>query len=312
MSVPPIRPQALRNRLLGTREHWASLRVRARRSQVPPPFTEGGSSTYSLDYIVLSKDRPMQLEACLRSVKCFAPPAGAISVVYKASTEEFVEGYQTLASSTQAHFLAESADFRRDVLDLLDTAGGHTAFLMDDDVFFRAPPSSSLPTGEVAAVSLRLGANTTYCYALDRDQPVPEFASHGPFVAWNWTRARDDFAYPMSLDGSIFSTALLRKMLRRARFANPGELEEELHLRRHHAPVWMLGFCESCLVSIPANIVSSTHQNRAGVAASMSPEALNSRFLAGERIDLDAMDFSCIRSAHQETPLLFRRSDAVA
>jgi hypothetical protein len=40
----------------------------------------------------------------------------------------------------------------------------------------------------------------------------------------------------------------------------------------------------------------------------MSPEALNARFLAGERIDLDAMDFSAVRGAHQEIPLVFGRS----
>lgn len=308
---PPLVPaQAVRKRLLGTRENWANLRIRASRgSRVPPPFPKQDSAEPSLSYLVLSKDRPMQLEACLRSVERSAPAAQAITVVYLATTRQFADGYEILASNSRARFLAESDDFRGDVLEALSAAGDHTSFLMDDDVFFRAPPTPPLPTEEFAAMSLRLGANTTYCYAFDRDQPIPECSTDGPLISWNWTQAQDDFAYPMSVDGSIFRTSLLRRMLNRARFANPSELEEELHLRRHLAPKWMLGFSESCLVSIPANIVSSTHRNRASAEVSMSAEELNIRFLAGERIDLDAMDFSSVRSAHQEVPLLFEQGN---
>ncbi len=69
----------------------------------------------------------------------------------------------------------------------------------------------------------------------------------------------------------------------------------------------MMSFSQSCLVSIPVNIVRTTYKNRAGAAPEMSPEALNARFLAGERIDLDAMDFRAVRGAHQEIPLVFER-----
>jgi hypothetical protein len=67
----------------------------------------------------------------------------------------------------------------------------------------------------------------------------------------------------------------------------------------------MLAFLESCLVSIPANIVSSTHRNRARDDAVTSPAVLNARFLAGERIDTEAMDFSAVRGAHQDIPYAF-------
>ncbi len=103
----------------------------------------------------------------------------------------------------------------------------------------------------------------------------------------------------------MIPTRLLLRLLGRIGFTNPNELEEELALKRYLAPRWMMSFSRSCLVSIPVNIVSATHLNRAGTAPEMSSEALNARFLAGERIDLDAMDFRAVRGAHQEIPLVF-------
>jgi hypothetical protein len=304
--------KAVRNRLLRVREERAQRRVRVlqRRSGVPVTFPKTGGSTVRVRCIIVSKDRPLQLDACLRSIDRFAPYLDPIFVLSKATTAEFAEGYRIVAAGTRAQFRAESGDFRRDVMDLLDPASEHSMFLTDDDLFYRAPPVAAGPTDECAAVSLRLGANTTYCYALARDQPIPAFISHGPFKAWDWTRASDDFAYPMSMDGNVIHTALLRRIFDRARFANPNEQEEEMHLRRYLAPAWMLGFGESCLVNIPANIVSPTHRNRAGTEPALAARALNERFLSGERLDLEAMDFSSVRGAHQEIALVFGRIDS--
>ena len=128
-------------------------------------------------------------------------------------------------------------------------------------------------------------------------------------MAWNWACADGDFAYPMSLDGHVFRTGLLLRMLRHARFRNPNDLETALHFRRHLAPPAMLSFRESCLLSIPANMVNSTHRgNRVGRDPSSSAVALNTRFLAGSRIAFEQMDFSHVRAPHEEVPFVFTRA----
>jgi hypothetical protein len=38
----------------------------------------------------------------------------------------------------------------------------------------------------------------------------------------------------------------------------------------------------------------------------LSPPALNARCLAGDRIDVEAMDFSNVQGAHQEIPFVFK------
>jgi hypothetical protein len=293
---------------------WARIRLavgRARTRATPTPATAPevalGAQPLPVNCIVFSKDRAMQLDACLRSIESWAPYAGPITVVYKATTPEFSAAYHSLDLADGVRLVAESNDFRSDVIAVLDPGSEHTVFHTDDDVFFRAPPGApSVPSG-FAAFSLRLGQNTTHCYTLGRPQRIPATVADGSVIAWDWTRAEDDFSYPLSLDGHVLPTRLLLLMLSRARFANPNELEEELHFRRYLAPRMMLAFQESCLVSIPANVVSSTHQNLAGGNPEWTPHALNLRFLAGERIDLEAMDFSTVRGAHQEIPLVFKR-----
>jgi hypothetical protein len=253
--------------------------------------------------VVFSKDRAMQLDACLRSIANFAPYAGSVTVIYKATTENFAAAYDAIETPENVELLEES---RFDSM-VHDVLGDHayTVFHTDDDVFFRAPPPLPAPGDDFAAVSLRLGQNTTYCYSHSAAQALPAFTDDGPLRVWDWTSAEQDFAYPMSLNGHIFTTSLLKRLLKRARFANPNQLEEELHFRRHRAPRWMLAGAHSCVVSIPANIVSSTHKNRASADTDLSPAALNERFLRGERIDFTSMDFSSIRGAHQEVALRF-------
>lgn len=304
----------IRDRALGARGLWAGTRVaivRARRPAVSfipaAPQTAGtDASPLAVNCIVFSKDRAMQLDLCLRSIERFAPYSGPIVVVYRATTRAFSNGYRALATNGHVRLVEQSDNFRRDVMSAIDPAVMHTVFHTDDDVFFRRPAGTPVLPAGFAAFSLRLGTNTTHYYPLDRPQPVPVSSSQGSVLAWHWVSGTDDFAYPMSLDGHVLSTALLRRMLSRARFANPNQLEEELHLRRYLAPPGMLAFRASSIVSIPANVVSATHRNRAGDNAATSPEALNSCFLAGERIDLGAMDFSAVVGAHQEIPYVFR------
>lgn len=277
-----------------------------------PPCIPSGEqdSDLRVNCVVFSKNRAMQLEACLQSIDRYAPYDGPVVVVYNATSRAFEDGYRRLLAGLEGkrvRLVSQTYDFRRDVLGAVDPMCEHTVFHTDDDVFFRMPPARPIMGDRFAAFSFRLGQNTTYCYPRRREQPVPPRSAHEPFIAWNWTRASDDFAYPMSLDGHVFTTKTLRRMLVCAQFNTPNELESELHLRRHLAPPGMLAFRESCLVSIPVNVVTATYRNRAAENPDWSAEALNRRFLAGERLDLDAMDFSVVRGAHQEIPLAFKR-----
>lgn len=271
-----------------------------------PEVDDATSALVPVNSIVFSKDRAMQLDACLRSIARFSPNEGPVIVIYKATTPEFARGYELLNPGDRVRLVAESDDFRRDVMEAIDPEARYTVFHTDDDVFFRRPPAIPIVPEGFAALSLRLGENTNFCYPTGQTQAIPELVATGPWLAWNWVQASGDFAYPMSLDGHVFRTSLIVRMLSRLRFTNPNRLEESLMRRRFSAPPLMLSFRESCVVSLPVNVVTTTHANRAGADPGLSPEALNARFLSGERIDLEAMDFSDVRGAHQEIALEFK------
>jgi hypothetical protein len=274
---------------------------------VPPCPTEDVSHSLRTNCIVFSKDRAMQLDACLRSIAKYARYDGPVTVICRATTPEFEEAYGILDRLDGVRLVRQGTDLQRDILEAIVPDTPYTVFHTDDDLFFRKPSRPPGPPRDFVAFSQRLGRNTTYCHPLDRAQPIPSFESSGPVIAWDWTRAKCDYAYPMSLDGHVFRTELVRSMITRARFANPNQLEDELHRQRYRAPRGMLAFCESCLVSIPANIVTSSHSNRAAARPEWSAEVLNRRFLAGERVDLEALDFSNVIGAHQEIALRFHR-----
>jgi hypothetical protein len=261
--------------------------------------------------VVFSKDRAMQLDACLRSIERFAPYDGPITVIYTATTPAFAAGYGLLAPGPRVRLVAQGDDFRRDVLAAIDERSPLTVFHTDDDLFFRRPPlAPSVPDG-FAAFSLRLGENTTYAYTTDRALPLPAHGEQGPVIAWSWTRAVDDFAYPFSLEGHLMRTDLVRALLSGIDFASPNQLEGRMHVRRAGAPRLLLAFRQSCVVSVPVNTVNtSTRPNRAGRDPRLSAEALNERLLAGDRIDLDAVDFSSIGAAHCELDLPLARAGA--
>ncbi len=241
----------------------------------------------------------MQLEACLRSIERHAPYTGSITVIYRATTESFRKGYAQIPRDGRAR-LVEQGQFESDVVAVLHEAGDRVVFHTDDDLFFRTPPGTPLLLDGCASFSLRLGENTIYCYPFSRDQTLPNRERAGDFIVWNWQRAENDFAYPMSLNGHIFEGDMLRSLIAGVRFRDPNDLERELHFRRHRVPRLMISFRQNSCVSVPLNVVTDSIVNRSGLDPRHSPEALNERFLRGERIDLDAVDYTDVRAAHEE------------
>jgi hypothetical protein len=289
-------------------DSWADRRVALKQARehldLQPLLAGLPAPVTSLTCVVFSKDRAMQLDACLRSIESYAPYTGPIVVVYAASTTRFAEGYERLEHSDRVRLALQGSDLKTDVLAAIDAAVGWTTFHTDDDVFFRSPPGPpELPDG-FAAFSFRLGLNTDHCYPLGERQNIPDVVRSGSLIAWDWTRATLDFAYPLSLNGHVFRTETIKALVERARFSNPNELESWLHRTRHTLPAGMLAFTESSLVTLPMNAVAVTG-NRAGSDPSLAPDVLNERFLAGERIDLERMDFSSVHAAHEEIAVTF-------
>jgi glycosyltransferase involved in cell wall biosynthesis len=257
----------------------------------------------SIDCIVFSRDRAMQLDAFLRSLEEYVGSLYArVSVLYRATSPAFAEGYAELLATYHDVLWQEETDFPEDLRGLV-ADGPWTVFHTDDDVFFRTPEVPDIRADEVC-YSLRLGLNVDYSYPLDLPEGLNEPRDEGARVSWDWrSQGNGSFSYPLAVNGHVFRTSDVAIWLDALDYRNPNELEAALQSFNSKIPGRMAAGRQSSVESIPANVVNETFENRSGSVHSV--EGLNDRFLAGERIDLSRMDFASVNSAHVEIPFVF-------
>jgi hypothetical protein len=269
----------------------------------------------SVHAIVFSRDRAAQLDLLLTSLRTNAPGLhDLLTVLWRASDELYRQAYDVCqAEHPEAEFVAEHS-FADDLRSLLAPAE-QVVFFTDDSVLFRSlqqrertPVEWLADDSELLCFSLRLGLNCEDCYPRACPQRQPEFSGRGDVLSWTWKNADGDFGYPMSLDGHVMDAALPSQLIGTRRPANPNELEGALADAVGSAPVAprIASYRESHLVSIPANRVNETHPNRFDSASEAGAHELNVRYLSGQRLDLEAIDFTSVNAAHAELPLAWR------
>lgn len=255
--------------------------------------------------VVFSKNRACQLDLLLTSLEKNGRGMFDVHVLYRATTADHQAAYQLCRDRfSDVHFQFDDASPARLAADLLAGADIE-CFFTDDSVLYRPLLDPFPPTvGEgVLCVSLRLGRNTTWCYPHGREQKLPDFDSPADLLRWNWTRADGDFGYPASVDGHLFRGPSLHSALFNCpSAANPNQMEEYLvKYFKYDERKMMASYEHSCLVGLPLNVVTDTHRNRN--AGTWDSDDLAARYLDGWRIDLDALNFTDVRGAHQEIEL---------
>lgn len=217
-------------------------------------------------------------------------------VIAHASTDDFKRGYAILNTVTW------ETGFDNHLRQLLLSADEFVTFFCDDDIVFNAAPihpARILATDDrILTVSLRLGNQNT-------QMPLPE-----GFPVWEWqTLPRHDFGFPASIDGHTFRVGDVLKMIGDEPIPNPTMLETVMDLKTDSLgrPL-MTCYPEQCLVGVPVNRVSPSSGVAHGERWPQTTEGMNERFLSGERIDLDAIDFTQVNSCHHEFLFQWRPS----
>ena len=263
--------------------------------------------------IVFSKDRPLQLDATLRSfaIHCRDSDRVPVSVLYTTSSSEQQALYHRLQAEHPTVAFVHENSFKADLLRLLDSAQ-YVLFLVDDSIFVRG-----FAIGEVIAeldrhpaalgFSLRLGRNTTYCYPHARSQKTPPFRPVGAAMfTYDWPTAELDFGYPLEVSSSVYRLADLFPLLRSLAYTNPNTLEALLAAQAigfatsHPA---LLCYSESIAFSAPINRVQDTCINRAGAKQDYSAATLAQMFAQGRRLDMLAHSGFTPNACHQEVEI---------
>ena len=288
---------------------------------LPPPssvvdITNPGPAspaTVRIRGIVFSKDRPLQLEATLASYyrRCLDAESVEMCVLYTCSTEAHSTAYDTLAREyPQVRFVREN-DFRGDTLVLL-TGCQSVLFLVDDTLFVQPFALAQVRAAlaqypDALGFSLRLGRNTTTCYAHDDAQALPAFQAIGPeILRFDWRSGQLDFGAPLEVSSSVYRAGDLKPLLAALPFHHPNSLEEQIARATEifaSSRPGLLCFAQSVAFSAPLNRVQSSHATRASDDPELSSETLLESFRRGDRIDVDAYAGLAPKACHQEVPL---------
>jgi len=192
-------------------------------------------------------------------------------------------------------------------------------FLVDDNIFVKDFSLNQILKvvqihGDAIGFSLRLGRNTTYCYALDRTQPLPNFnVINDGVLKFDWTNSELDFAYPLEVSSSVYRIKDILPVILSSSFGNPNELELKLAISAKGliknmpfllCPVQSYTFCN------PINLVQTSVKNRAGSSLIYTSEYLAEMFDQNFRICVNKFNDFVPQSCHQEVPLEFYQPTA--
>ncbi len=270
---------------------------------------------YKNQLIIFSKNRACQLNLLLDSIKNNAEMLfDKIHVLYKSENDEYSAGYDKVMNNHKGVYFLKENNFRKDLFKLIDDDIESTTFMVDDAVIFKQILTRKIdiikPVIEDFIIfSLRLGTNCNYSHPANLHYNLGEHEINGEYLIFDYTKQQvGDFRYPLSTDGHIYNTKLIKDLLIEIPFVNPNTLEAYLQrfVLTNSIPKTIMCFRESKLVSIPVNLVNDTFKNRHGLQFGISEKELNDKFLNNETIDLNSMDFSEVNGPHKEIKYIFK------
>ncbi|MCW3110664.1 MAG: hypothetical protein JWQ09_5170 [Segetibacter sp.] len=251
-----------------------------------------------IEGLVFSKDRAMQLHALLTSYFAMAKNAAPLTVLYKASNESFKNSYKDLIRQVAVYpvYFIEESNFYTQVYNWVSGNKADRIFFMTDDAIIleEFEFNDILQFNPFETVfSLTKGTDLTFCFNHNIPQGLPDFKRvlhiSNPeqyFLEWLWEDMPNspDWAYPLSVDGAIFSKREMEVLIKNISFRNPNTMEANLQVFvRAFLPRKGVCYPKVKYVNIPCNLVQTEVKNRTTTAFSV--EELNEIWNTGKRID---------------------------
>ena len=274
--------------------------------------------------IIFSKDRPLQLDLCLKSIKKNFKDSTQNIVIHN-NSESFENNFahKTLREEhPDVESWKQSDSLFKDVYHAAHGAkNDYICFFTDDDIFynkFECGNYDFLNDNNVSCLSLRMGLNITE--RSRAGQVGPDVCNNAwgigeSFMFWSKTAHGygSYWSYDLSVDGHIFTRSSILEMIdelyalqKRYQWDNtPNVLESEMQRFWTIGPNFMISPRHSVVVNSPNNRVQETHaDNASGEKYDYSSETLLEKYNSGARINLDSLDFSDIKCPHTEIDIL--------
>ena len=251
------------------------------------------------DLVIFSYDRPLQLYALLESVHKYITGLGETHVIYRASNDAYAQAYdQVRTTFSSAQFARQgdnpAADFKPLTLKAtFDSPNNYILFAVDDivvkDFVSLGECINALEKMNAYGFFLRLGTNLSECYSLQCKQPVPPLKEVAPGIfAWKFSEGRCDWAYPHTVDITLYRKKDISEDLRSLFYRSPNYLEGTWHSRSGRI-MHRFGLCfvHSKIVNIPLNKVQTDNDNIH--MNLLSPLELRQLFEQGMKMDISLL-----------------------
>jgi len=231
-----------------------------------------------MNIVIYSKDRSMQLELLLRSLINCEYVGHNITIIYTYSNNMYMYGYERVKCLYTSPKWVLEGNFKEDTLRSINPSIDLTMFLMDDMLAVDLCNFSITEKPKKHIISLRLHPGINYSYPAQKEV---SYTATEKNVIINGTGC---WAYPMSLDGNVFTTELILDKIKTIDFRNPNELEYKLCCNPIN--LQMRFFDNPCFINIPNNRVQTFCNNVFSSEHFYDQEELNKMFLAGFRIKI--------------------------
>lgn len=274
--------------------------------------------------IVFSKNRPLQLDLTIKSIKHNFKQCNNIVVLYNVDNA-FKESYNILKNEyTDVRFIKQTSNFFINCLDALyfNNSNRYICLFTDDNIVFDTVQTTKddldtlFNNMKICTLSLRLGVNINKrdfgLGKLEPDKQPTLSRVSSRHLIWNRTEMTVGgyWNYPLSVDGHIYHWDFISFMFHtingwpesNSGIRNPNSLETYMQRFFFECSPLMACECTSKVVNSPNNRVQSLYENRFGDTYSFDADYLNSLFLEGKRLNM--FDVNKIECPHQELDIL--------
>jgi hypothetical protein len=269
-----------------------------------------------LTIVIFSKDRPLQLDLTLKSVELNLEIPHTCYIIYDTSNSRQENAYDRLiCEHRNCTFIQGLNNGMCLEFILLNTKDPFFMFLTDDNIVYKKVKTTDqdlrhIFSRDIASLSLRLGLNITKNdQTSDKRYARPETESDGIHIVWNRMQmtAGSYWNYPLSLDGHIFMTPMIRPIIsdiyKQNCLSHPNKIEQMLQRYFFEVPSYMASETTSCVVNSPNNRVQELVKNWYGRIFPVNPDCLLLEYELGKRIDLQKLKFN-VTCPHQEINIL--------
>lgn len=276
---------------------------------------------------IFSKDRPMQLDLCLRSIKQNAPYFTDVKVLYLAEGK-FKDGYKLVREEhPEVTFIPESTDFCQQIWDIVHSNQEYFAWGTDDSIICKKVELGEHKLNAIfkdmgcVSIVMRVGENMKNQdhFQHNPSTPGPIVARFEDMIVWDVLQCNKnyDIGRPWQNDCSIMPRDMYIERLKQETYWREHKsksLDYTGDSGRCFNPCLAAAFQDIIYLNIPVNLVHLREDGKAladfgnwGRQVRYDTATLNELFLAGKRIDLDALNLENVDCPRREMEYRFYR-----